>query len=203
MKKYFWKSAAKTEKVLDDIIKDLKKAIKKRNIVESNGLRGSKVLSITDKKEIFNYAKQYFTDNAEELIQFADEMSTNNTGYMALMDVLYINTDIMPGTLGTANSRLGWQAAIAHELEGHRYAALNGKTFYDPNISVQANDLLEEIQASVRASKHGKKLSHLDREDLLQDAIERLETHKHFLSGTKYESLTINKIIEELWISKH
>lgn len=122
---------------------------------------------------------------------------------MPTFDVLYINTDIMPGALSTANSRLNWKSAIAHELEGHRLAALNGKTFHDPDISIHANDLLEEIQASVRSSKHGKDLTLTERKDLLQDAIERLENHKGFLKGTKYENLTFNQILEKLWISKH
>ncbi|MCY1659616.1 hypothetical protein [Chryseobacterium sp. SL1] len=130
-------------------------------------------------------------------------MSTNNTGYMALMDVLYINTDIMPGTLNTANSRLSWKASIAHELEGHRFAALTDKNFFNPNISAYANDLLEEIQASVRASKNGRNLSKIDKEDLLQDALERYTNHKRFLEGTEYESLTFEQIIEKLWTLKY
>jgi rRNA maturation endonuclease Nob1 len=178
------------------------KGTKRRRIVDSKGLRGSKLLTNLEKKEIFDYAKKYYTKDADELIQFADDFSTNNTGYMAIFDVLYINTDIMPGVFKSANSRLSWKSAVAHELEGHRAAALAERTFFDSDLSVQACDLLEEMQASIRASKHGKKLSQLERKDLLDDAIERFENHKDFLKGSKYENYTFNQIKEILWISK-
>ena len=176
---------------------------KTRNIADSDGIRGVELLTSKLKKEIFEYGKLYYGENADELIQFADELSTNNTGYMSTFDVLYINTDVMPGKLNTANSRLSWKAAIAHELEGHRLASLNNKTFFDGELSLDVNDLLEEIQASIRASKNGKGLSVSERKDLLEDASERFHNHKRILAGTKYENLTFNEIIEKLWTIKH
>jgi flavin-dependent dehydrogenase len=109
----------------------------------------------------------------------------------------------MPGVKNTANSRMSWKAAIAHELEGHRSAALADKTFFDAELGQRANDLLEEIQASSRASYHGKELSNLERKDLLEDALERFNQHKQDLLGTKYEGYSFNQIKEILWTSKN
>lgn len=110
----------------------------KRRIVESNGLRGSKALSNFKKKEIFDYSKKYFKEDeiADDIVHFSSETSTLETGYTADWDLLTINSDIMLGKLSTANSRLSWKAAIAHELEGHRLASLNNKTFFDVELSL-------------------------------------------------------------------
>ena len=69
------------------------------------------------------------------------------------------------GTL-TANTRLTWKSSIAHELVGHREAALAGKT--------QAEDPLEEAQASIRAAKFAPSLTSTERYTLLRDGITRL-----------------------------
>jgi hypothetical protein len=81
----------------------------------------------------------------EENIVFNDDM---NTYYSSLFgeDRLSIGTDILPVVTGSyANSRISMYGAIAHELIGHRRAALFGKT--------QTNPLLEEVQASIRAAR--------------------------------------------------
>jgi hypothetical protein len=66
----------------------------------------------------------------------------------------------------TANSRITWRGAVAHELIGHREAALAGKT--------QSEDHLEEAQASIRAARFAPELIHIERYTLLRDAITRL-----------------------------
>ena len=190
-----------TNDEIDDFFKHLEEVAERRKIVDG-GLRGSKVLSTKQKEEILEYSKKYFdeSENIEEKIQFAAAESTNDTGYMASFDITYINTDIMPGQLDTANSRLSWKAAIAHELEGHRRASLFNKTVNFPELSIEMNNLLEEIQASVRSSKYGQDLSEIERYDLMQDAIERFKNHKDIISESKYKNLTFEQLIAKLWI---
>jgi len=73
------------------------------------------------------------------------------------------------GTLA-ANTRLTWKSSNAHELIGHREAALAGKT--------QSEDPLEEAQASIRAARLAPYLSSTERCTLLRDSITRLyKTH--------------------------
>ena len=76
----------------------------------------------------------------------------------------------MPGNAGrgtrTANSRITWRGALAHDLIGHRDAALAAKT--------QTVNALEEAQASIRAARFAPELTHTERYPLLRDAITRL-----------------------------
>lgn len=111
----------------------------------------------------------------------------------------------MPGKLKSANSRLSWKAAISHELEGHRAAARIGKTFNDPTLNFEANWILEEIQASVRSSKNGIELTEIERNDLLEDALDRFNSSKFktAIKETKYENYTFNELIQKLWITKN
>jgi hypothetical protein len=194
--------AGKKGKSVDDVLEDVEKAIF-RKIAYSNGIRGEIQLTLIQKNEIAEYAKLYGIDESQ--IQFVDELGLRNTSYSPFFgeEQLVINTDVMPGVKNTANSRLSWKAAIAHELEGHRSAALADKTFFDSKLGERANDLLEEIQASTRASYHGKELSNLERKDLLEDALERFNQHKQDLVGTKYEGYSFDKIKEILWTSKN
>jgi hypothetical protein len=183
----------------DDLVRELDEMII-RKIVNSDGLRGAIILTKTEKSAISNYAKKHYNYDA---IHFADDLSTNNTGYMASYDLLYINTDVMPGTLGSANSRLSWKAAIAHEIEGHRAASLTDKTFFNPSLSNQANDLLEEMQASLRAHLHGKGLSSVEKADLLDDALERFNTHKNYFKKSIYENYSFEELKQVLWLIKN
>jgi len=189
-------------KILEELLNTYKNLI--RNIVYSGGQRGEIPISKMQKKEIVEYAKLYGVK--EEDIHFFSELETQNTGYKlyyGIQDRLQINSDVMPGNLNTANSRLSWKAAIAHELEGHRAGELSNNTFLDIDLSEGANNLLEEMQASIRASKHGKNLSLIERSDLLDDAFERYTKHNNVLKGTKYENYTFNQIQEILWTSKN
>tara|TARA_Y100000815_G_scaffold275782_1_gene317505 strand:- start:1901 stop:2542 length:642 start_codon:yes stop_codon:yes gene_type:complete len=187
---------------VDGLVDELYELSEFRRIVDSGGLRGSLALTLKQKEEIFDYTKKYF--NNEEIlkdkVQFTDDISTQPTAYGTLTDMLVINSDIMPGSLKSANSRLSWRAAIAHELVGHRSAALNGKTFNNNTLSFEANWHLEEIQASIRANKRGIDLTKIEREDLYLDALERFEKYSHLFKGTEFEGLTFEKIIEKLWI---
>lgn len=92
----------------------------------------------------------------------------------------------MPGTMGhgthTANSRITWRGAVAHELIGHREAALVGKTQIDP--------ALEEAQASIRAARFAPELTRTERYTLLRDAIARLHN----------EGIRVRSVKEQLCI---
>jgi len=91
------------------------------------------------------------------------------TSYGAMFDVLYIGTDVYPaeGKHLSANSRISNKGAIAHELVGHREAQIQGLT--------QGNNLLEEIQASIRAVRFAPELTDRERFVLLRDAAERAQ----------------------------
>ena len=67
--------------------------------------------------------------------------------------------------------------AIAHELIGHRKAALVGKT--------HPNEILEEAQASIRAAKFTPNLSDSERITLYRDAIARLKNNSIKLKAVK------------------
>jgi len=138
--------------------------------VGTGGKRGELPLTAAQKAEIVEYARQLAPGLDNELIRFVDHLELN-TAYGATFDMLNIGTDVMPaanvapGTLA-ANSRVSWRGTLAHELVGHRDAALAGRT--------QMVDVLEEAQASIRAARFAPELSNVERITLLRDAIARL-----------------------------
>jgi hypothetical protein len=88
-----------------------------------------------------------------------------------LYDILLLGTYLYPVKnivhgAKNANSRVSWKSAVAHELIGHREAALKGWT--------QTNPLFEEAQASIRAARFAPDLLASERITLLRDAISRL-----------------------------
>lgn len=112
-----------------------------------------------------------------------------NTAYYPGSDGLRIAPDLLPhrnppvGTMA-ANSRISWKGCIAHELKGHRRAAMAGKTHPNP--------LLEEAQASIRAARFGFDLSMPERFALLRDAASRLASN----------GIRLKDVKSELWIHK-
>ena len=74
-----------------------------------------------------------------------------NTGYAHgdLFSILNVGSDVVPGNVGvgtlSANSRVSLRGTLAHEVVGHREAALAGRT--------QSTLALEEAQASIRAAR--------------------------------------------------
>jgi hypothetical protein len=153
--------------------------------VSTGGLRNEIPLTEAQSAELVDYAKSLGIP--EDSIISARHTPT---AYGADWDVLILGTDALPasnagvGTL-TANSRISGRGAIAHELIGHREAALAGKT--------QAVSALEEAQASIRAARFGPQLSSIERFTLLRDGISRLRKN-----GFK-----IRDVKEQLWISEH
>ena len=101
------------------------------------------------------------------------------TGYGAAFDLLRIGTDVYPceKRQKEANSNVSMHGAIAHEIIGHRAAALAGKT--------HTNDVLEEAQASIRAAKFTPGLTSSERITLYRDALTRLRNNNYKLKDVK------------------
>lgn len=122
------------------------------------------------RKRAMNYVCESSSLPPERIIFTRD----SSTAYFPGTDALRIGPDLLPhrnppvGTMG-ANSRIGLKGCIAHELKGHRRAALAGKTHPNP--------LLEEAQASIRGARFGHDLSKAERYTLLRDAVSRLAQH--------------------------
>lgn len=152
--------------------------------VNTGGLRNEVSLTEAQKAEALAYAKSL--GMAEENVVFSENM---NTSYKLLFgqDRLYIGTDVLPAAPKPAlpaNSRISMKGAIAHEVTGHKTAELAGKT--------NPNELLEEVQASIRAARFAPNLSTTERVTLIRDGLERL----------KKAGLTIREVKGQLWITK-
>lgn len=89
-----------------------------------------------------------------------------------------IGTDAYPNArMGkSANERISANGCAAHEIVGH-YETWKKGTALDDIV-------LDEAQASIRASKFGVGLSDAERTDLMADAMERLER-----AGIDYEQV--------------
>ena len=141
--------------------------------VDTGGLRGEEPLADSQKKQISEYVKLVESGAPSDLgvIRWVDDKELN-TAYSPGFDLLNIGSDVMPAIKSkgqstlTANTRLTWKSSIAHELVGHREAALAGKT--------QSEMPLEEAQASIRAARFAPSLSSTERYTLLRDGITRL-----------------------------
>ena len=145
-------------------------------MVSTGGRRNEAPLTEAQRAECISIAKEY--GMPIERIVFADDMLT---GYFPLGDRLYIGTDVYPsGNTEKANYMISCRGALAHELVGHRNAFLKKKT--------QAEDYLEEVQASLRASK-AQGLTEEERKILVEDARERLP-----------EGITLDDIIQRLFL---
>lgn len=141
--------------------------------VDTGGLRGELPLTNSQKDRISKYIKLIESGAPSKVgvIRWVDEREMN-TAYSPGFDLLNIGTDVMPAKQpkgqGTqkANTRLTWKSSIAHELVGHREAALRGNT--------QLETSLEEAQASIRAARFAPSLLSNERYTLLRDGITRL-----------------------------
>ena len=95
--------------------------------VSTGGIRGEVPLTAAQRAEILEYVRQCALPDVR--VRFVDHTELN-TAYGPTFDILHIGSDVMPGHVGrgtrTANSRITWRGALAHELIGHREAALAG-----------------------------------------------------------------------------
>lgn len=142
--------------------------------VNTGGRRNEKPLTNMQIEEIKKYAVSL--GMPEERIYYVDY---DCTAYGSAFDLLRIGTDVYPSEHRSrnANSNISMRGAIAHEIVGHRMAALAGKT--------QDNEVLEEIQASIRAAKFAPDLSSTERIVLYRDAITRLKNNNIRLKDVK------------------
>lgn len=142
--------------------------------VNTGGRRNE--VPLTEKQ--FAEVKQYAISLGmpEERIYYVDY---DCTGYGDSFDLLRIGTDVFPSNQRqkSANCNISMHGAIAHELIGHRKAALAGKTHPD--------EILEEAQASIRAAKFTPDLSDSERITLFRDAITRLKNNGIKLKDVK------------------
>lgn len=102
------------------------------------------------------------------------------TAYGSAFDVLRLGTDLYPSSQKqkNPNSNVSMKGAIAHEIVGHRNAAIKGWT--------QSDDLLEEVQASIRAARFASNLNKNEQITLIRDAIYRLNSKNIKLKDIKH-----------------
>jgi hypothetical protein len=148
--------------------------------VDTDGRRNEEPLTEKQKGEAIAYAVAL--GMPVKNIDIVD----GETGYLSGFDILAIGTDVLP--LGewskNPNSNISLKGAIAHEIIGHREAAIKGLA--------QPIRLLEDVQASIRAARFAPDLSQQERTVLLKDALNRLRREKVRLRDVK-NNLHINE----------
>jgi len=142
--------------------------------VNTGGRRNETSLSEKEITEVKNYAVSL--GMPEGRIYYVDY---DCTGYGCSFDLLRIGTDVYPSSdkQKNPNSNISMHGAIAHEIIGHRQAALYGHT--------QENEVLEEAQASIRAAKFTPSLTPSERITLYRDAVTRLKNNGIKLKDVK------------------
>lgn len=143
--------------------------------VNTGGRRNETPLSEEQVNEIKNYAVSLGMPG--ERVYY---VGYDCTAYGISFDLLRIGTDVYPAKEydpANANSNVSMHGAIAHEIVGHRMAALAGKS--------QADEVLEEVQASIRAAKFTPDLNSSERIILYRDAITRLRNNNIKLKDIK------------------
>ena len=143
--------------------------------VNTGGRRNETPLSEQQVDEIKDYAA--YLGMPKERVYYVDY---DCTGYGISFDLLRIGTDVYPAkeyNHANANSNVSMHGAIAHEIVGHRMAALAGKN--------QDDEVLEEVQASIRAAKFTPDLKSSERIVLYRDAVTRLRNNNIKLKDIK------------------
>jgi hypothetical protein len=146
------------------------------NMADTGGLRNEEPLTVEQKEQVLEYAISLGMP-ADQIV-FIDY---GLTAYSGEYDVLKVGTDVLPLSerIRNPNCNISLKGTIAHELVGHREAHINGLT--------QTDDLLEEVQASIRAARFAPDLSKLERMDLLRDGICRLNKRGISLHSVKHK----------------
>lgn len=130
------------------------------------GIRNEIPLTSSEKEFVTKYLTALNVDM--DKVVFTD---VYRTAYNEKFDAYIIGTDVKPlekakyGVIN-ANQRISIKGTLAHEVIGHREAHIKGWTQYD--------DVLEEVQASIRAARFAPNLSNQERITLLMDARSRL-----------------------------
>lgn len=154
--------------------------------MSSTGGRNTSPLTQTQIDNATDYARQLGFDGP---IDYRPLDRGYNTSYSDL-HWLMISDDLMPNPSGTlANSRMSWRAALGHEIVGHGQSNVAGKAF-------EPGSLLDEVQASARASRLTPDLNSVERYQLRSDAIERIKIHNE-VNNT---NLRWRDIRDQLWL---
>ncbi len=159
-------------------------------MLDIGGLRNEVALTAEQSAEAVNYAKKLGMPEKIAGMDFpsikVSESMNTSWGPMFNKELLYIGPDVLPSlkTGLPANSRISMKGALAHEIVGHREAALAGRT--NPNL------ILEEAQASIRAARFGPELSLTERVTLLRDAVTRL----------RREGIKVKDVKDQLFINE-
>jgi hypothetical protein len=138
-------------------------------VAYGGSLRNESPLTASQRARVESYLSKFDLNDVQ--VRWVDDTNLD-TGYMHgnFARVLNISSDVVPESAGfgtrMANSRIGIEGTLAHELVGHREAALAGMT--------QDILTLEEAQASIRAARFGPDLTSTERYTLLRDAVTRL-----------------------------
>ena len=132
--------------------------------VQTGGRRNETQLTQSQIDENTNYAISL--GMKREQVRYGEHY---NTSYGSTFDIVYLGTDLYPAKNGkTANERISNRGALAHEIVGHRETFMKGTSLFGKD------DVLDEVQASIRAARFAPGLTAKDRSLLLRDAIERL-----------------------------
>lgn len=135
------------------------------------GLRGARnYVGLTDEqiercKEIWNYLGGW---PKPELDRSEARSHGSRTRYDETLHAVILGADAYPGTGLSANSRLSVVACLAHELAHAQRASMG---FRRPLIPPDVH--LDETETSIHAS-FLENVSRRDREDLVEDARDRL-----------------------------
>lgn len=130
------------------------------------GIRNEMPLTSDEKDTVTKYLTALNVDMGK--VVFTD---VYRTAYNEIFDAYIIGTDVKPlenakrGVIN-ANQRISIKGTLAHEVIGHREAHIKGQT--------QRDDVLEEVQASIRAARFAPELSSQEKITLLMDARSRL-----------------------------
>lgn len=143
--------------------------------VNTGGRRNEKALTGAEINSAIDYAVEL--GMPKEKIYYVDY---DCTAYGTAFDLLRIGTDVYPAEekQKNPNGNVSMKGAIAHEIVGHRNAALTGHS--------QSNELLEEVQASIRAAKLAPGLSTSERMMLVRDGLYRLHMNGQKLKDIKH-----------------
>ena len=144
--------------------------------VQTGGRRNETPLTESQIKENIDYVVSL--GMKREQVRYGEHYYTS---YGSGFDMVYLGTDLYPAKNGkTANERISNKAALAHEIVGHRETYKRGTSLFGKD------DLLDEVQASIRAARFAPGLTVKDRNLLLRDAMERLKKDGRRIRDVRY-----------------
>lgn len=162
---------------MENLAKETKDDIIDTRRVESDGKRNEQPLT---KEQIEETTEAMRKQGYQGDIMYSDHSNTAFHGSVEGEPYHYvvIGTDAYPNAqMGkSANERISVNGCAAHEIVGHYETWRKGTALNDV--------VLDEAQASIRASRFGVGLSDAERADLMSDAMERLEK-----AGIDYEQV--------------